>query len=141
MHEQLDTRGPFTRCRLLTKGGCDWSIGDAYSSLAPDRISSISKGPYLSYTFLNCILYNEVDYGLLSLPLDVGKIILHTLPIYYEYMCLCRGSTLFGKTFCLVSNCDKNSATRLQSLNHFVVHVQCTFKLPYKPPLLNGHEI
>ena len=128
MHVQLDTRGPFTRCRLLTKGGCDWSIGDAYSSLAPDRISSISKGPYLSYTFLNCILYYEVYYGLLSLPLDVGKIILYTLPIYYEYMWLCRVSTLFGKTFCLVFNCDKNSAPRLQSLNHCVIYM-CNVRL------------
>ena len=36
--------------------------------------------------------------------------------VYYEYMCLCWVSTLFGMLCCLFSNCNQNSATRLQSL-------------------------
>ena len=71
----------------------------------------------------------------------LGRLYFARYRIYNEYMCLCRVSTFFGNTFCLVSNCDKNSAARLQSLNHCVVHGQCTFNVPYKPPLLNGNEI
>ena len=36
----------------------------------------------------------------------VGKTILNKLLIYYEYMCLSRVSTLFGKICCLFSNCN-----------------------------------
>ena len=56
---------------------------------------------------------------------DIIKIILHKLPIYYEYMCLCWVSTLFGMICCLFSNCNKNSATRLQSPNNLYLRCKC----------------
>ena len=46
----------------------------------------------------------------------IGKVMLHKLSIYNEYMCLCWVSTLFCMMCCLFSNCSKSCTTRLRSL-------------------------
>ena len=53
------------------------------------------------------------------------KAILHKLPIYNEYMCLCGVSTLFGMICCLFFNCSKSSTTHHRSLYTCITFYIC----------------
>ena len=57
----------------------------------------------------------------------IGKSTLHKLPIYNEYMCLCRVSSFLCMICCLFSNCSKGSKYYTASISIYnVVNVPCS---------------
>ena len=65
----------------------------------------------------------------------IGKAILHKLPIYHEYMCLCWVSTLFGLIW-LFFICNQSSTTRfLSGFIMFYLRCKCATFL-FVPVLL-----
>ena len=66
---------------------------------------------------LHCIqIFTNAWEVTMQVKRAIERAILHKLPIYNEYMCLCWVSTLFGMIFCLFSSCIKSSTTRFRLL-------------------------
>ena len=71
------------------------------------------------YAMLYCIQrYRNTQYEVtMQVRCDIGKTILHKLPVYYEYMCFYLVSTLLGMIFYLLSTLYKNPYIWFLSLN------------------------
>ena len=108
-------------------GSCAWAPnlsakGQNFILKVKSKFSSISlvfvpiKGRVQCFDSLHSKIYEYLWSH------DAGKVwhredyILHKLPIYYECMCLCWVSTLFGMICHLFSTCNKNSTTWFRSL-------------------------
>ena len=84
---------------------------------------------------LHCIkIFTNACEVMMQVKRVIGKAILHKLPIYNEYMCLCWVSTLSRMICCLFSNCNKSFTTRLRSLH---IRFNCVVNVPrsYVPVL------
>ena len=89
------------------------------SSLKLKTIHKCFLCPYKRQSSMLCLIafrFSRVTEIMVQVKRAIGKAILHKLPIYNEYMCLCWVSTLFCMICCLFINCSKSSTTRLRSL-------------------------
>ena len=86
-----------------------------------------------SMQFFIAFRFSRITEATMKVKCAIGKAILHKLPLYNEYMCLCWVYTLFCMICCLFSNCSKSSTTLLRSLYNFLMcHVHmCPYSLQY----------